>query len=92
VLATGFGLAHGAGFAGALLALDIPRERLLKALLGFNIGVEAAQLLALAVVAAVAVAASRMPPIARLRSLDYVSVALFALGVYWFVGRSLSLA
>jgi hypothetical protein len=91
-LATAFGLAHGAGFAGALLALDIPRERLLKALLGFNLGVEAAQLLALAVVAAVTVAGSRMPPIVRLRTMDYVSIALFALGVYWFVGRSLSLA
>ncbi len=90
VLATAFGLAHGAGFAGALLALDIPRERLLKALLGFNLGVEAAQLLALGVIAAVAVAGSRIPPIARSRSVGYISVALFALGVYWFVGRSLS--
>jgi hypothetical protein len=90
VLATAFGLAHGAGFAGALLALDIPRERLLKALLGFNLGVEAAQLLALGVIAAVAVAGSRIPPIARSRGVGYISVALFALGVYWFVGRSLS--
>jgi hypothetical protein len=92
VLATAFGLAHGAGFAGALLALDIPRERLLTALLGFNLGVEAAQLLALAVIAAVAVAGSRMPPIARSRAMDYVSAALFALGVYWFAARSLTLA
>jgi hypothetical protein len=92
VLATAFGLAHGAGFASALLALDIPRERLLKALLGFNLGVEAAQLLALAVIGAVAVAGSHMPPIARSRTVDYVSVALFALGVYWFAGRSLTLA
>jgi hypothetical protein len=92
VLATAFGLAHGAGFAGVLLALDIPRERLLEALLGFNLGVEAAQLLALAAIAAVVVAGSRMPPLARSRTVDYVSVALFALGVYWFAGRSLTLA
>ena len=92
VLATAFGLAHGAGFASALLALDIPRERLLKALLGFNLGVEAAQLLALVVIGAVAVAGSHMPPIARSRTVDYVSVALFALGVYWFVGRSISIS
>jgi hypothetical protein len=92
VLATAFGLAHGAGFASALLALDIPRERLLRALLGFNLGVEAAQLLALAVIGAIAVAGSHMPPIARSRTVDYVSVALFALGVYWFAGRSLTLA
>ena len=47
---------------------------------------------ALAAIAAVAVAGSRMPPIARSRTMDYVSVALFALGVYWFAGRSLTLA
>ena len=28
MLATAFGLAHGAGFAGALLALDIPHEKM----------------------------------------------------------------
>jgi hypothetical protein len=92
VLATAFGLAHGAGFASALLALDIPRERLLKALLGFNLGVEGAQLLALAAIAAVATACRRLPTAAQVRTMDYVSVALFALGVYWFAGRSLALA
>jgi hypothetical protein len=39
-----------------------------------------------------AVAGSHMPPVARSRTVDYVSVALFALGVYWFAGRSLTLA
>jgi hypothetical protein len=92
VLATAFGLAHGAGFASALLALDIPRDRLLKALLGFNLGVEAAQLLALVAIAVVATACRRLPIAAQVRTMDYVSVALFALGVYWFVGRSISLA
>jgi hypothetical protein len=92
LLATAFGLAHGAGFAGALLALDIPRARLLTALFGFNLGVEAAQLLALAVLAAIALCASRLPGPARRRAVDYATVSLFALGVYWFVGRSLTLA
>ena len=92
VLAIAFGLAHGAGFAGALLALDIPRERLLQALLGFNLGVEAAQLLALAVIAAVATACRRLPAPVQARTIAYLSVALFALGVYWFVERSLAAA
>jgi hypothetical protein len=91
VLAAAFGLAHGAGFAGALLELDIPRERLLTALLGFNLGVEAAQLLALLVVAAVALVAVRVPTGARGRAVDYVTAALFALGTYWFVERALVL-
>ena len=61
LLAGVFGLAHGAGFAGALLALEIPRERLLTALVAFNLGVEAAQLLVLAVIAAIAWAGLRNP-------------------------------
>jgi hypothetical protein len=92
LLAVAFGLAHGAGFAGALLALDLPRERLLTALLGFNLGVEAAQILALAVIAGIAIAGSRLPSVARRLALDYTTAGLFALGVYWFVGRSLNFA
>ena len=92
LLAVAFGLAHGAGFAGALLGLDIPRERLLTALLAFNLGVEAAQLLALAAIAGIAIAGSRLPSAARRLALDYTTAGLFALGVYWFVGRSLTLA
>jgi len=91
LLATAFGLAHGAGFAGALLELDIPRERLLTALFGFNVGVEAGQLLALAALAVLAAVAARLPGAFRQRSLDYASVGLFALGVFWFVERSLTL-
>jgi hypothetical protein len=89
LLAAAFGLAHGAGFAGPLLELDIPRERLLTALLAFNLGVEAAQILALAVIAGVALAGSRLPAASRRLALDYSTAGIFALGVYWFVGRSL---
>lgn len=89
LLAAAFGLAHGAGFAGALLALDIPRARLLTALLAFNLGVEAAQILVLAALAGIAIAGSRLPSAARRIALDYSTVGIFALGVYWFVGRSL---
>ena len=66
-------------------------ERLLIALLGFNVGVEAGQLLALAALAALALVAARLPGAFRQRSLDYASVGLFALGVFWFVERSLTL-
>jgi len=90
LLAVAFGLAHGAGFAGALIALDIPRERLLTALLAFNLGVEAAQILALAAIAGIAIVGSRLPAAARRVTLDYTTAGLFALGVYWFVGRSLA--
>lgn len=49
VVAFGFGLLHGLGFAGGLLALlhQLPREVLLLALLGFSVGLEAGQQLVL---------------------------------------------
>jgi len=43
-LAAGFGLIHGSAIAGALLELGLPAEGRVWALLGFNLGVEAAQL------------------------------------------------
>lgn len=39
-----FGLIHGFGFASVLADLGLPREALLLALLGFNLGVEVGQL------------------------------------------------
>lgn len=43
-LAAGFGLIHGAAIAGALLELGLPLQGRVSALLGFNLGVELAQL------------------------------------------------
>lgn len=39
-----FGLLHGLGFAGALSEFGIPDEHFISALVGFNLGVEIAQL------------------------------------------------
>ena len=60
-----FGLIHGCGFAGALAELDLPRPRLLSALLGFNVGVEFGQLAVIAGALILGVVASlleRPPP------------------------------
>jgi hypothetical protein len=43
-VAFGFGLIHGFGFASVLADLGLPRESLLLALVGFNVGVELGQL------------------------------------------------
>ena len=45
LVAFGFGLLHGLGFAGALQEVGLPAEQLPVALLSFNVGVEAGQLL-----------------------------------------------
>ena len=45
-----FGLMHGFGFSSVLQEIGLPRENLVLALLNFNLGVEAGQLVAVAVV------------------------------------------
>jgi hypothetical protein len=44
MVAFAFGLIHGFGFASVLADLGLPRDALLLALVGFNVGVEAGQL------------------------------------------------
>ncbi len=43
-IAFGFGLIHGFGFASVLADLGLPKEALLRALIGFNLGVEVGQI------------------------------------------------
>ena len=82
-----FGLAHGFGFAGALLPLQLPPERIAAGLFGFNLGVELGQL---AVVAAAwpLLVALRRRPLAWQWSNDVASACVCALGTFWFVMRS----
>lgn len=51
-VAAGFGLLHGLGFAGALAEVGLPQEEIPLALLAFNVGIEAGQLLFVAAVLA----------------------------------------
>jgi len=52
LLAGGFGLLHGLGFAGALLEAGLPEGEILLALFAFNVGIELGQVLFVAVVLA----------------------------------------
>jgi hypothetical protein len=47
LLVFGFGLLHGMGFAGVLRELGVPRAEFLTALVSFNLGVEAGQVVPL---------------------------------------------
>ncbi|KAF0164156.1 MAG: hypothetical protein FD157_2521 [Rhodocyclaceae bacterium] len=49
MVAFGFGLIHGFGFASVLTELGLPQETLVLSLLGFNLGVEIGQLAIVAV-------------------------------------------
>ncbi len=87
-IATVFGLAHGAGFAGPLLEMDIPPGQLIWTLLAFNLGVEGGQLAALAIMGAVLwILRSTLTQIPK-PAFDATAAALFALGTFWFVSRA----
>lgn len=76
-----FGLVHGLGFAGALKEIGLPHDHLLVALLTFNLGVEAGQLLTVGIAWLLWRATSRWPRLARLRT-----AALYGIGsmaAYW---------
>lgn len=83
-----FGLVHGFGFAGVLVELDLPRDRLVPALAGFNLGVELGQIAILLVLwPALALAARAIPPTLRLLSGDLATAALCGLGCFWLYVR-----
>lgn len=86
-LAALFGLAHGAGFAGALLEYDLHGPGLLWSLFGFNLGVELGQLFAVVVIL-LAVAGMQRLMTGRLGNLRVpVAAGLFGLGVFWTISR-----
>jgi hydrogenase/urease accessory protein HupE len=61
IVAFGFGLLHGLGFAGALAEVGLPERAIPTALLFFNLGVELGQLAFIGAALALAAAARRLP-------------------------------
>jgi hypothetical protein len=89
VLAFGFGLLHGQGFAGGLLDAGLPTARLVWALLSFNLGVELGQA---AWAGALWLGLCALPQgVPRARVLELGSLAIAALGLYWIWERSQAL-
>lgn len=86
LIAGGFGLLHGLAFATLLGSLDLERSNLLVTLLGFNVGIELAQLIVVALV---------MPSLlllSGLRGYAVVRIGLAAIGgvlaVGWLADRT----
>lgn len=83
-----FGLLHGFGFAGALREVGIPPDAVGAALLFFNLGVEAGQLLFIAVVLTTWFLAERV----RIRTPEWAWRApvyfIGACSAYWFCERT----
>ena len=80
-----FGLVHGLAFAEALVELQLTGWPLARALLGFNLGVEAAQVLVVSLLAPLLAWLARRPLGPRIERA--LSIAIVAAGALWLVQR-----
>lgn len=86
-LACAFGLIHGFGFGGFLFEVGLSEENLLKALFGFNLGVELGQLLAIGIFLTFLYFITKF----KIKTQEYINpvlaIILVTIGTYWFVYR-----
>lgn len=88
LVAFGFGLLHGLGFAGALSEIGLPPQEVPLALLFFNVGVEIGQLLFVLLVLAGLWCWNRLPVTAPRWAILVPAYALGVISTYWFFERS----
>ena len=92
VLALVFGLAHGLGFAGALEERGLPAGDVPAALFAFNGGVEAGQLLCVALVFSAQAGWRALPHRSYVTGLSRaMGYAIGSTGAFWFCQRVLSI-
>jgi hypothetical protein len=90
LVAFGFGLIHGFGFASVLTDLGLPQDTLLVALVGFNLGVEGGQLAIIAAFLPLAFALRRTWVYRRL-IFTGGSAAIALVAAIWLVERAFDL-
>ena len=88
LVAFGFGLIHGFGFATVLVELGLPQQVLLLALVAFNVGVELGQLVIVAAFLPLAYALRRTL-FYRLLLLKAGSVLIALVAALWLIERGL---
>lgn len=86
-----FGLLHGFGFAGALAEVGLPRHEIPAALLAFNVGIEAGQLLFIAAAMGVWFALARLPVRWPAVARALPAYAIGSLAAYWILERAWSM-
>ncbi len=86
LIAFGFGLFHGFGFASVLGDIGLSGEYMVLSLLGFNLGVELGQVAIICVVFPILFFLRNSKYYARI--LVYGSLVLIAISLYWFVERA----
>ncbi len=85
IMAFGFGLLHGFGFAGALSEIGIANDQLFLSLLFFNIGIEIGQLMIIPLVGLVIYVLNFINLKNQFRML--ITYGIGGMGVFWFVTR-----
>jgi hydrogenase/urease accessory protein HupE len=87
LIAFAFGLLHGFGFGGALRDIGLPQKDVPVALLTFNLGVEAGQLIFVGSVLVTGLALRALLPVERMH-LRFPSVYLIGcIAAFWFAER-----
>jgi hydrogenase/urease accessory protein HupE len=89
LVAFGFGLLHGLGFASALVDLGLPHGDIPLALLAFNVGVELGQLVFIAAVLALIALLQKLglPPLAIRAARPATAYAIGTMAAFWFAER-----
>ncbi|MDC3164826.1 HupE/UreJ family protein [Gammaproteobacteria bacterium] len=85
IMAFGFGLLHGLGFAGALLDIGIANNKMLLSLFFFNVGIEIAQI-ALIPIPLIILFLSKKFNVTEISKIS-VSICIGGMGFYWFIDR-----
>ncbi|WP_421381643.1 HupE/UreJ family protein [Bacillus salacetis] len=85
ILAGGFGLIHGLGFAGLLQEVDIPKGEFAASLLGFNLGIEVMQLALVAVVLPIIIYLQKQK--FNTKFIYSTSLLVAIVGAFWLVQR-----
>ncbi|MFN3616206.1 MAG: HupE/UreJ family protein [Rubrimonas sp.] len=91
LVAFGFGLLHGFGFANALLELGLPERAATLALFAFNLGVEIGQLAFVFLALALGWAWRAMTAPRPERAGPPAAYAIGALASFWFIDRAVAL-
>lgn len=87
IVAFAFGLLHGFGFAGALAEIGLPKGDVPLALLAFNLGVEAGQILFVVAMLVLYRAASALFDIPVGSSRRYMAYAIGTVAMFWLFER-----
>ena len=88
LIAFTFGLLHGFGFAGALSEIGLPEHALFSALLSFNLGVEAGQIIFVIFIVFLTILINKM---FRLRNIQLynklIGYGIGSIASFWFLTR-----